>query len=89
MIYFLINLIQWLASVYSFILLIRVLLSWVSPDPYNPIVQIIYKLTEPLLYQIRRFIPVRWAMIDFSPIIAFLLIELLKRLLIQALLSLA
>ncbi|MBI1869618.1 MAG: YggT family protein [Chlamydiae bacterium] len=82
------NLIDWIARFYSLILLIRVLLSWVSPDHFNPIVQFLYRVTDPLLNRIRSLIPLRWAMIDFSPIIAFLLIELVRRILIQMLVRL-
>lgn len=90
MIVFLIRLVDWIASVYSLLILIRVLLSWVNPDPYNQIVQFIYRFTEPLLSRIRRILPNQWGgMIDFSPIIAFLLIELVKRGVIQLLIRLA
>jgi len=89
MIYFLIRFIDWVASFYYLILFIRVLFSWVNPDPFNPVVQFIYRLTEPLLGLIRRIIPIRLSMFDFSPIIAFLLIELVKRILIQGLIRFA
>lgn len=88
MISFLISFIDWAANLFSMILLIRVLLSWVDPDPFNPIVQFIYRITNPLLNTIRRYIPIRAVMIDFSPIIAFLLIEVLRRILISALIRL-
>jgi YggT family protein len=86
---FLISLIDWAANLFSIILLIRVLLSWVDPDPYNPVVQFIYRITNPLLNTIRRYIPMRVAMMDFSPIIAFLLIEVVRRILISALIRLS
>jgi len=70
------------------LILIRALLSWVSPDPYNPIVQFFYKTTEPILYPIRKMIPfgLRFG-IDISPIIAFLLILFLKSSLVNILLD--
>jgi YggT family protein len=86
---FLISLIDWAANLFSIILLIRVLLSWVDPDPYNSVVQFIYRITNPLLNTIRRYIPMRVAMMDFSPIIAFLLIEVVRRILISALIRLS
>ncbi|MBI1883395.1 MAG: YggT family protein [Chlamydiae bacterium] len=86
MIILLIRLIEWIFHFYSIILLIRVLISWVSPDPYNPIVQFLYRLTDPILQPIRRLIPLRWSMIDFSPIIAFILLSVAEKLLVQFLL---
>lgn len=85
MIYFFIRLIEWIANFYYLILFVRVLFSWVNPDPFNPVVQFIYRMTEPLLSRIRRILPLRLSMFDFSPIVAFLLIELVKRGLIQIL----
>lgn len=58
------------------IILIRALISWVNPDPYNNIVQFLYRTTEPILEPIRRFLPPM--RIDISPIIAFLLIMFLQ-----------
>ncbi len=58
------------------LILIRALISWVSPDPFNPIVQFLYRTTDPLLNPIRRFMPASG--IDFSPLVAFLVIIALK-----------
>ena len=52
-------------SIFMWIVIARAVLSWVSPDPYNPIVRFIHKVTEPVLYQIRRRIPVNFGGIDF------------------------
>ncbi|MCJ7772723.1 MAG: YggT family protein [Desulfobacterales bacterium] len=54
------------------IVIARAILSWVSPDPYNPIVRFIHNFTEPILYPIRRRIPLYAGGIDFSPIIVIL-----------------
>jgi YggT family protein len=72
------------------LILVRALISWVNPDPYNPIVQFLYKTTEPILYPIRRVLPsgLRFG-IDLSPLIAFLLIMFLKSFLVQTLFDLA
>lgn len=72
------------------LILIRALISWVNPDPYNPIVQFLYKTTEPILYPIRKILPqsLRFG-IDISPIIAFLVIVFLKSFLVQTLYELA
>jgi YggT family protein len=73
-------------TVFYWIILIRALLSWVSPDPYNPIVKFLYQVTEPILEPIRRILPFSLKMgIDISPIIAFLAIWFLKDFLIRTL----
>lgn len=65
------------------LILIRALISWVNPDPFNAIVQFLYKTTEPILYPIRRLLPP--IAFDISPIIAFLLIIFLKDFLVATL----
>jgi YggT family protein len=75
-----INILIILLNIYQFILLVRVLMSWFRPDPYNPIVKLLYDLTEPVLRPIREALP-RTGMMDFSPLVAFLLIFALQRLL--------
>jgi len=68
------------------LILIRALISWVNPDPYNPIVQFLYKTTEPILYPIRKMLPFSFKIgIDISPIIAFLLIIFLQSFFIRTL----
>lgn len=61
-----------------FILIIRMLLSWVNPDPYNQIVQIIYRITEPILAPFRRIIP-PIGMVDISPMVVFFLLAFIER----------
>lgn len=63
------HLIQGLLFALMIVLIVRAVLSWISPDPYNPIVQVIYGLTEPLLYRIRKLLPLVHGGIDFTPII--------------------
>jgi len=65
------------------LILIRALISWVSPDPYNPIVQFLVRTTEPILAPIRRILPL--TPIDISPIIAFFAIIFLKSFLVMTL----
>jgi YggT family protein len=67
------------------LIIIRALLSWVSPDPFNSIVQFITKITEPILYPIRRLPFSRIAGLDISPMIAILIIVFLQRWLIPTL----
>ena len=62
--------------IFMWIVIARAILSWVSPDPYNPIVRFIHNVTEPVLYQVRRRIPVSFGGIDFSPIIVLLAVIL-------------
>jgi YggT family protein len=66
-----------LLTIYKYILLASVILSWVNPDPYNPIVRFIYRITEPLLRSIRRHMPDTGA-IDLSPLVAFALIYVIQ-----------
>lgn len=63
----------------------KAVLSWVSPDPYNPIVRFINNVTEPLLYHIRRRLPVVFGGIDFSPVIVILIIMFTREFLINSL----
>lgn len=70
------------------IVIARAVLSWVSPDPYNPIVRIINQLSEPLLFPIRRRVPYLGGM-DVSPIILLMVIFFLQNFLVQSLQHLA
>ena len=56
-----------LLSAYMWIIIIRAVISWVDPDPYNPIVRFLYAATDPVLYRVRRWLPVYFSGIDFSP----------------------
>jgi len=60
-----------LLSAVIIIVIARAVLSWVSPDPYNPVVRIIIQLSEPLLYPLRRRIPAFGGM-DLSPMLVIL-----------------
>ena len=75
----LLGLVLSLLDIYSWVVIIRALISWVSPDPYNPIVQILSKLTEPLLRPLRKLVPPeRLGGLDLTPLILILLIQLVK-----------
>ncbi|MFZ7125168.1 MAG: YggT family protein [Desulfobacterales bacterium] len=76
-------------SLYMWIIIARAVLSWVSPDPYNPIVRFVHNLTEPVLYQIRKRLPVSYSGIDFSPIIVILVIVFLQTFLVGSLADLS
>lgn len=66
-----------LLTIYKYILLASVIISWVNADPYNPLVSFIYRATNPLLNRIRRHMP-DTGMLDFSPLVAFVLIYVLQ-----------
>ena len=72
-------------TIYLWIVVARAILSWVSPDPYNPIVRFIHNITEPVLHQIRKRLPVHFGGIDLSPIIVFLIILFLQTFLVGTL----
>ena len=76
------NIALWL---YMWVIIARAVLSWVSPDPYNPIVRFIHNVTEPVMYKIRTKIPLSFGGIDFSPIIVILLIYFLQIFVVQSL----
>ncbi len=78
-----------LLRTYLIIIVIRALISWVSPDPYNPIVQFLRSATDPLLYRVRRWLPVSFGGIDFSPIIVIAGIIFLQKFLVNSLLDLS
>jgi len=61
-------------DIYKWIIIIRALISWVNPDPYNPIVQALTRLTEPALRPLRKLAPPYKVGVDLSPLIAILII---------------
>ncbi|MBI4402221.1 MAG: YggT family protein [Nitrospirae bacterium] len=79
---------EWVLTLYMYVIIARALISWVNPDPWNPIVQFLERATEPVLYPIRRWLG--WRMgIDLSPIIAILLIIFLQYALVRSLFEMA
>src|ERR1041385_6579232 len=74
---------------YMYIVIARAILSWVNPDPHNPIVRFLYNATEPVLYRVRRAIPAFGGGIDFSPMIVILGIYFLQRFLVTSLQDMA
>ena len=74
---------------FMFIIIARAVLSWVSPDPYNPIVRFIHNVTEPVLIQIRKRLPMMYGGIDFSPIVVILIIIFLRIFVVNSLEGLA
>ena len=76
-------------SLYMWIIIGRAVISWVNPDPYNPIVRFLNSVTEPILYPIRRRLPVSLGGVDFSPILVILGILFVQAFLVQTLADLA
>jgi len=73
------TMVDMLLTLYLYIIIGRAILSWVNPDPYNPVVQFLNKATEPVLYRIRRFIPMNKIGLDLSPIIAIFGVIMLQQ----------
>ena len=80
---------HYVLTFYMWIVIARAILSWVNPDPYNPIVRFIHNVTEPVLYRIREKIPVNFGGIDFSPIIVILGVIFLQNFVVNSLLRLS
>jgi YggT family protein len=78
-----------LLSTYMWIIIIRAVISWVSPDPYNPIVRFLCAATDPLLYRVRRWLPLYFSGIDFSPVFVIAAIYFLQIFLVRSLLELS
>ncbi|RUM64022.1 MAG: YggT family protein [Sulfurospirillum sp.] len=76
-------------NIYIWVIIISALLSWVNPDPSNPIVQILRRLTEPAYAFVRRYIPTVIGGIDLSPIIIILALQFLDLFLVRILFNLA
>jgi YggT family protein len=76
-------------SAYIWIIIGRAIVSWVSADPYNPIVRFVYEVTEPLLSRIRRVVPIFGGGIDFSPMILIIAIMFLRGFIVPTLQQIA
>ena len=75
-----------LLSLYFWIVIIAAVLTWVRPDPYNPIVRTLRALTEPVFYRVRKWLPFTYSSgMDFSPVVVLLAIELFNRIVIASL----
>jgi YggT family protein len=83
------KLVEILLGVYMWIVIGRAILSWVNPDPYNPIVRFLHDVTEPVLSRIRRIIPAFGGGMDFSPMILILAIYFLMSFLVPTLRQMA
>lgn len=75
-----------LAQLYSLVILMRVLMSWVNIDPYSPIAKFLYDVTEPVMAPVRNLLPPAGGF-DFSPIIVLIGIQLIASVIAQAFIS--
>ena len=83
------TILNYLLTIANWMIIIRALLSWVNPDPYNGIVRFLYSTTEPLLAPFRRLMPAYPIGIDFSPIFALITVWFMKLFLVRTLFGIA
>jgi YggT family protein len=82
------NLVNLVIGAYIWIIIARAIVSWVSPDPYNPIVRFLYRVTEPVLRPVRERLPIAMGL-DFSPMIVIFVLYFLKEFLVPVLYRIA
>jgi YggT family protein len=82
------SVVYYVLELYMYVVIARALISWVNPDPWNPIVQFLEKVTEPALAPLRRMIGWRLG-IDVSPIILILIIIFLQKFIVPSLFQMA
>ncbi|WP_462107539.1 YggT family protein [Campylobacter concisus] len=79
------NILSIIVNVYTWIVIAAALISWVKPDPSSPVVQLLYRLTDPVYSFIRRYIKTEFNGIDFAPLIVLLALQLIDQFLIRLL----
>ncbi|MDC0897436.1 YggT family protein [Desulfobacterota bacterium] len=82
------NVLNLILSLFVWLIIIRALISWFNPDPYNTLFQFLYRITEPVLSIVRNAMP-NLGGIDISPIVVLLAAEFLKSFLVKSLVQLA
>ncbi len=75
---FVASMLQGLLQLYFWVVIASAVLSWIEPNPYNPIVRFIYSVTEPVLDWVRRRIPVVFGGLDLSPIVVIVAIQFMQ-----------
>jgi len=84
------RLVSWLLTLYTWVVIAAVLITWVNPDPWNPIVRFLRRLTEPVFARIRRWLPfVVIGGLDLSPLVLLIAIQFADRVITKALWQLA
>ena len=81
---YLLTFVSVLFTILNFAIIVRSLMSWFNPSPDNPVVRLVYEITEPILAPLRRIVP-RIGMIDITPIVAIILLQLIESMLSQVL----
>ncbi len=81
--------VDYAVTIYLWVIIARAVLSWVSPDPYNPIVRFIHNATEPVLHRVRRALPLDLGGLDISPIIVIMALIFLQKFLVGSLVGLS
>lgn len=76
-------------TIYWWVIIASAVLSWVNPDPYNPIVRFLRSATEPVFYRVRRVLPLAFGGVDFTPIVVLLAITFLQYFLVNTLVEAA
>jgi len=82
------NVLNLILSLFVWLIIIRALISWFNPDPYNTLFQFLYRITEPVLSIVRNAMP-NLGGVDISPIVVLLAVEFLKSFLVKSLVQLA
>jgi YggT family protein len=75
---FVASMLQGLLQLYFWVVIASAVLSWIEPNPYNPIVRFIYSVTEPVLDWVRRRVPVVFGGLDLSPIVVIVAIQFMQ-----------
>jgi len=83
----LLQFVSWVLGAYMWVVIAAAVITWVSPDPSNPIVRFLFGVTEPVLWRIRRFIPTNFGGIDIAPIILIFAIVLIQNVVIDGLIT--
>ena len=83
------NILHLIITVYTWVIIAAALISWVRPDPSSPVVQLLYRLTEPVYSFISRYIKTNFSGIDFTPLIVLLALQFLDQFLIRLLFGFA
>jgi len=84
----LLSIVNGLIWIYMWVIIIAALLTWVKPDPYNPIVQVLYRLTQPAYVLVRRLMPSSFNGIDLAPLMIIIGLQVIQLLITTAMRSL-
>jgi YggT family protein len=83
-----VRLIMFVLDIYTWVIIAAAVISWVTPNPYNPVVRLLRRLTEPVLAPVRQLLP-PWKTfgLDFSPLVVILVIQWVVPVLLRALMG--